>query len=259
MKIDQEKYPALFDDNLIIGLYDNLIDDSTRSIFKDMLQLAKSNLTYLSTTIMTPMLESYTKLVPHRGELKDSTRGLLFHSKAGNPHLFLYSMFTDNDKIQIICQISCNAKGGQHFGQLFAGYVDRDKTDKVYFRSYKTIPPLGTVELHDQIVSDTLMAILSAELFINYAEVETKELQPNRQIWEGPRAIYNNKTKFPINVIDSTWYTNLVSSGAFKVRGHFRLQPYGQGMAKRRLQWIADFEKEGYTRKAKISSQPETQ
>lgn len=256
MRIDQDKFPALFDDNLVLKLYEHKLDPETKDIFKDVIQLAKQNITYLARPVMTPMLESYTKLIPHRKELKESTRALLFHSKSGNPHCFLYTMFPYQERIQVICQITCASDTieGGHYGSLFSGYVDIEESETVSFRSYVGVPPLGSVEAHDNIVSETLRAILSAELFINYAEVETKEMKPNRQIWDGPKALYNNKTKYPINVIDSTWYTNLVSSGAFKVRGHFRLQPYGHGLTKRRLVWIQEFQKDGYTRRAKIET-----
>jgi hypothetical protein len=48
-----------------------------------------------------------------------------------------------------------------------------------------------------------------------------------------------------------TWYTTLVKSDSFKVRGHFRLQPFGSTKAQRKLIWINEFMKNGYTREAK--------
>jgi hypothetical protein len=52
--------------------------------------------------------------------------------------------------------------------------------------------------------------------------------------------------------MDSTWFTQLVISNAFNVRGHFRLQPCGPELKERKLIWIQDFQKSGYTRKAKV-------
>lgn len=94
---------------------------------------------------------------------------------------------------------------------------------------------------------------LFIELFLQFAHVETKDLGTNGKIWSGINCIYNNKTKNNIKVIDSTWFTTLVKSDAFKVRGHFRLQPYGDGT--RKLIWINEFQKDGYTREAKILSE----
>lgn len=254
MKIDADKFPALFDDEIVIRKYKNILQPIQISKFKDIVDMSKTVQTYIAKTIIDPMLTSYNKLIPHRHELSDSCRALIYMSKAGNPHVLQYVLLVEEDRIDIMGQIHFIVPNSHDFGILFSVYVDRENTDLITFRSRPEVPPIIKIETHDEILNVALSAILSAELFINFAEVETKEMQPNRQIWEGPRAVYNNKTKFPINVIDSTWYTNLVSSGAFKVRGHFRLQPYGQGMSKRRLQWIADFEKEGYTRKAKIEN-----
>lgn len=97
--------------------------------------------------------------------------------------------------------------------------------------------------------------IITMELFLQYAEVETKILNSFKQIFEGPNCLYRNKTMFPVTIIDSTWFTTLIHSGAFKVRGHFRLQPCGEGLSKRKLVWIKDFQKNGYTREAKIVSE----
>ena len=49
---------------------------------------------------------------------------------------------------------------------------------------------------------------------------------------------------------DSKWYTEICNDESFKVSGHFRLQPYGDGT--RRLIWINEFTKNGYHRKAII-------
>lgn len=52
------------------------------------------------------------------------------------------------------------------------------------FRSRPEVPPIVKIELHDEVLNVALIAILSAELFINFAEVETKIMRPNTQIWD---------------------------------------------------------------------------
>jgi hypothetical protein len=95
----------------------------------------------------------------------------------------------------------------------------------------------------------TRNSILIATLnFIEYADVETKNLSP-KESFEGFNCVYANDTKNNIKILNSTWFTNLVKSDAFKVRGHFRLQPYKMT---KRIIWINEFEKHGYTRNAGI-------
>jgi hypothetical protein len=258
MKIDKDKFPALFDDEIVTRKYKHILEPTHISKFKDIIETSKGVQTYLTKPIIDPMLTAYHKLIPHRKELTDSCRALVYMSKAGNPHVLQYVLLVEEDRIDIIGQIHFIVPNSHDFGMLFSAYIDRDTTDQLMFRSRPEVPPIVKIELHDEVLNVALIAILSAELFINFAEVETKVMKPNTQIWDERmvNAIYNNKTRNNITVIDSTWYQNLVSSGAFKVRGHFRLQPYGPGLSQRRLTWIADFEKSGYNRRAKIESQP---
>ena len=93
--------------------------------------------------------------------------------------------------------------------------------------------------------------LLSLLLFIKYCPLETKFIAGGRKDHHVGQK-YVNETKQKIEILDSTWFTTIVRSEGFGVRGHFRMQPYGPGMTQRRLQWIEPFEKEGYTRRAKI-------
>jgi hypothetical protein len=61
-----------------------------------------------------------------------------------------------------------------------------------------------------------------------------------------------NETKYAVEILDSTWFTTIIRSEGFRVGGHFRMEPYGPGMAQKKLIWIEPFEKTGYTRKARI-------
>lgn len=110
---------------------------------------------------------------------------------------------------------------------------------------------------HDNIKSYIFSYIEKAllfSLFKSYAQVEIKELLPHKKTnKDGIK--YVNNTHLKIIHLDSLWFTTLVKSGAFNVSGHFRLQPYKD---RKELIWIADFEKHGYTRKAKkLSFYPE--
>lgn len=65
---------------------------------------------------------------------------------------------------------------------------------------------------------------------------------------------YLNDIKAPnIRIIDSSYFTTTVRSGEFEVSGHWRMQVCGEKMLKRKLIWISDFVKHGYTHKATIT------
>jgi hypothetical protein len=95
---------------------------------------------------------------------------------------------------------------------------------------------------------------LSFVFFKKYCEIETKVI-PATKKEKNVGVKYLNATQRNITVIDSTWFTTLVKSDGFKVRGHFRFQPYGPGNSLRKLIWIQDFEKDGYMRTAKALTQ----
>lgn len=92
--------------------------------------------------------------------------------------------------------------------------------------------------------------ITSVLLFKRYATVETKTfLAGEKTKYLGQKCI--NDTKQNITYLDSHWFTNIIKSAGFGVRGHFRLQPCGVGMKDRKLIWIESFEKTGYTAPAR--------
>lgn len=87
--------------------------------------------------------------------------------------------------------------------------------------------------------------------FKKYVDVETKIVNANRKEKHlGEK--YVNETNRKVEILDSTYFTTISRTEGFGVRGHFRWQPYGNGRDQKRLIWISDFTKHGYTRKAKI-------
>jgi hypothetical protein len=119
-------------------------------------------------------------------------------------------------------------------------YSDKIKTE---FQGWKS-NNIDNVEKH--ILNSVLLT-----LFIKFAQIETKFLKPGEKL-EEVECNYKNETKLPITIYDSKWFTTLVKSDGFKVRGHFRLQPKKKdGQWTKELIWISDFQKEGYTAPAR--------
>lgn len=99
-----------------------------------------------------------------------------------------------------------------------------------------------------------MVDIYSMVLFLKYCEVETKLVKASKK--EKHIGVkYVNETKNNIEILDSTWFTTIVKSDGFPVSGHFRFQPYGPSNSLRKLKWISDYEKQGYTRTAKVLNQ----
>ncbi len=91
---------------------------------------------------------------------------------------------------------------------------------------------------------------LNILLFMQFAEIETvitegKSSNGRHKVKFNDEK-YLNETNIQIEVIDSNWFKRLIRTGAFKVNGHFRLQPYGTNNSLRKLIWISEFTKNGY-------------
>jgi hypothetical protein len=252
MRFDKDKFPSLFHKGLIV---EHLFDSKLTDLMTDSVSLAQDNTYYISKTTMGAIEKSFPKLLTILEQVPDVFRGLCFLTKQGHPHTMLYGLFNgERDGVKftnIMMQIHAVDLYGRQMGVLMNGYFSRDAEGTRFYTRDTTLKD-------DQFNCDLARKALAVELFLNFAEIETKVCQPSRQIWDGPTCLYNNKTKLPITVVDSSWYTNLVVSGAFNVAGHFRLQPYGPERSKRRLQWINDFQKNGYIRKAKKENSHES-
>lgn len=98
-------------------------------------------------------------------------------------------------------------------------------------------------------IADCMGLYMGMDLFQRYADVEIREVNNNRKIEVDGEKI-KNETVLPVRYLTCKWFTTLVRSEDFRVRGHFRLQAYGEGWSKRRLVWINEFEKHGYISKA---------
>lgn len=131
-----------------------------------------------------------------------------------------------------------------NYGEKVCGW----SSDLIYSEQSKDSETLN------RYLNTRLVNIASMCMFIKYAEVETKTvLGRSKRRFGDP---YRNDTDFPITHLDSKWFTNIVRSEGFSVRGHFRLQPKKiNGEWTKELIWINDFEKHGYTSKARILNQ----
>lgn len=94
-----------------------------------------------------------------------------------------------------------------------------------------------------------IMQILT---FIELGDIEVTVLENGRNNG-GKKNIDKivNKSNNTVYVVDSSWNKLIIRTEGFAVRGHFRLQPCGEGMKDRNLVWINAFEKHGYKRKPK--------
>jgi len=87
-------------------------------------------------------------------------------------------------------------------------------------------------------------------IFLEFSELETVVLKPNVKFGNRKDGRYFNESREDIVVVDSTWNKIMVKTGEFGVSGHLRFQPSGEGRSQRKLIYIKEYTKSGYTRNA---------
>ena|SRR5687768_13050689 len=190
MRIDQEKFPALFVD-IIPEKYDQTI----HSVYKEILSGAKKNLFYVASTVIDNISKSFEKLKPLKNEIQPVIRGTLLKIE-DTYNSFLYSIDSSEDKITILGQITytINRNGEQmYYSRIFGGFFLKEHED-LLFHNYKYLDTEVPTEKDEYTIREGVKIIVATELFLHFAEIETKELAPSRQIYDGPVCLYNNKT-----------------------------------------------------------------
>lgn len=161
-----------------------------------------------------------------------------------------YTVNADTKTITFLVTIGKNAA----FGVCNQSLVqDRPVSDTKFY-----LNPSISYAKHDETMIHELNATaffgLMTSFFRSYADHEIKTVQ-HKASAKVNGSIYKNMNKRNVLVLDSSWYTSLVRTEGFLVRGHLRMQACGTGFSERKLIYIDSFEKNGYVRKAKMLPQ----
>lgn len=209
-------------------------------IFKAHIDRFSENIFYITNTLDNSVSASYKKL--NTPEIISNTK-----SQSGIILFKQYQMcFSINNR-------------GEEWDITLLVFFGSDIVSMLYDHSGNEVGIYWNSLLHKNTLlnPDRYKAVLFATLnFLRYAKIETKYLHSTKKCNLNDNKYVNNSTE-DITVVDSTWFTTLIKSDAFKVSGHFRLQPYKD---RKELIWINEFEKTGYRREAKkLSYFPENE
>lgn len=116
---------------------------------------------------------------------------------------------------------------------------------ETYFNSYSFL----TQEFLFPESLDKAVFVVKVLAYLYYGDITERHIPAKAEVKLSSYSKIVNNAKFPITYVDTLWKQRISTDG-FKVSGHFRLQPIGEGRAKRKLIWIEEYEKEGYNRKA---------
>ena len=128
---------------------------------------------------------------------------------------------------------------------LFSTLIRYDKEEK----RWQNTEMFPYVE-NNMIVLDVCTLVLFKQFAVEHKEFKLK----SRTKQKNRNGKYRNELYSDINVIDKTYFTSIYNFNKFSVNGHFRNQPYGKNRSKRKLIWVEEFIKKGYSRSAKIAN-----
>lgn len=251
MKISYRTHPALkyFED----GFYDFLVLDidmnhfklrcksgsNCHNIFQANIRQFKSNIKYLSRPFCEAINLSARKIVNHELIEKYYADKRIMGTILFDDYSIFYNLETAVIVIMKGRELLFFLKGGEDANEHITYFAES------YYKEQH-----GVKYRYEKVLGFIFYQLFSILGFIDFCPIEAKELKANsKKNHIGCK--YVNDTDLNIQYLDSKWFTTLVKSDAFKVRGHFRLQPCGEGLKARKLIWINEFEKEGYTAPAR--------
>lgn len=267
-KIDKRNFPGLFK-GIPASLFEAMQARgySGQDIFLPW-EIAKQNIFYLSNTIVEIIdssVENGEKFLDLRFEIDDVSRCILLKDINGKTYISaIYCISKIGEVFGFSMAITQKSiKGGMDVTAYLFGQYERNMNSNGYLftkqccfiNDHKELYFVDFDDAHKDYCPNMVSLVIQAEVFLRYAEVETKIIKAGCSLREGVLCKYENKLPFHVTTIDSSYFTTLIKSGEFKVRGHFRLQPHGPLRCDRKLIWINEFKKHGYTRDAKILNQ----
>lgn len=117
--------------------------------------------------------------------------------------------------------------------------------EKVFFDTYSFL----TKEFSFRSECEDSLFVVKILAYLYYGDITTKVIPAKSNVRIDSYSRFVNNSKMQITYVDSLWKQRISADG-FKVRGHFRMQPFGEGRKKKKLIWVEEFSKDGYNRKA---------
>ena len=288
VKATYKQYPCLEvlkSENKFLSFIEGIERNNSQQIIfnKEDREKIKENIFSLTPSFCTAMEkseEALRKLYYSGEELKknyeNSCGGIIFPDllRTEQENVCIYKI--ENGNVLVSSFILNNTKVGKrwsaYLGEIRVSSNDRcelEHTDhslelvtsvhlnKELIKNY----PLVRDDIMTEDLSTSLICVLLCLAFKKYAEVETKEIidviDPNK----APKnickslALQNTPFDFQITKLSADWYTEIIRTTGFEVRGHWRLQPYANG--EKKLIFIHPFMKHGYHRKAMLQAEQE--
>lgn len=249
MKINYERFPALYKDIKMVdwGNYDEDGIRELQPIIKTVMDNKNAHVLYFSENFRNKLHKIYPKLISLIPMVPRGEYMILIDRKGYLSETVFITAYDNGFKSVVTERGFFPDDPIEHkYSNEIRVEADEDVGDVLVFSK-------GEIWLDAEKGGYNANAIAFAGLLMyHYGDVETLVLNKNNKRGKINGVKHLSETDQQVKVIDSTWITTLINNASFKVGGHFRLQPFGEGKKDRKLIWISEYEKHGYTREAGI-------
>ena len=186
-----------------------------------------------------------SKIIKITSEIEELSNKIEFDSIIKNfdtinvPFTEAYILLSDDKKGVLRVKIISNDVMVEHFGN-----IDTRKDDyagDVYSFTNK--------EWFAERTDESLVLAIKILIYLFYGEIDYRFIPAKSSTKLSSFSKFLNNSAENIYFANSLWKQRISTEG-FKVSGHFRLQPIGEGRKERKLIWIEEFKKYGYNRKS---------
>lgn len=223
---------------------------SVKGIFTDLAskdsEFFRQKIRFLTLPFLEAFKKGKSKLVDvfAKEEIEETGVFLTQSSSFTNTYFYYLKTWVENDEWQVdYCLLVFTKSSQAELPGLDCCIFNTRNAQKTFI--YKGWEDGGMDAVH------WMAWLVCLPVFLKYCPLETKIINGGRRDHHVGQK-YVNETNYPIEILDSTWFTTIIRSEGFRVGGHFRMQPYGPGLSLKKLIWIDPFDKQGYTRTAKI-------
>jgi hypothetical protein len=132
-------------------------------------------------------------------------------------------------------KLKYKASGNTNFAQVFINRITGELAENFYQHTSE-----GMEETFYKLLCFFFLSE-NEEIVVNPGKSYGTKKQPDA---------FSNDANVPVTIVNSCWNITSIRTEGFDVKGHFRLQPCGQGLSDTKMIFIEPFKKEGYVRKA---------
>lgn len=156
-------------------------------------------------------------------------------------------IFNDNSVLRLaiynntlmFCYLKFNfQKDSNRYGQcnIVIFYIDRSTNEVCSHYHHPDVQAIETM-------------VYKMMCFVFLSENTEEIVLPGRKVGTRKSGKFINEfPDIPVTIVTSKWKITVIHNEDFAVSGHFRLQPCGEGLTKKRMIWIDPFTKHGYKR-----------